>query len=267
MWSGLPQKVHSTGMSRLIAFRRTLSRRAPVPAVGILRARALARWRNVAGGATPSLSSLVRDLPDQGRSLFGDRSPLGLRIPWMPYVAVRYLNDFVPPNPSVVEFGVGGSTLWWLDRGARLTSIEHDATWAHSVRDQVTPGLLEHWTLILEPPNDASTYGSTNAHPYSSTDEQYRGYSFERYVRSIEQFADTSLDVVVVDGRARPACIRAASPKVRIGGFLVVDQSEREQYWGAIRELAGGSYSLRQFPGPTPGLGHFTQTAIMQRHH
>lgn len=185
----------------------------------------------------------------------------------MPYVAVRYLHDSVPPNPRVVEFGVGGSTLWWLDRGARLTSIEHDAAWAHSVGDRITSGLLAQWTLMLEPPNVDLSFGHANDHAYSSTDEQYRGYSFERYVRSIEQFADESLDVVVVDGRARPACIRAAAPKVRLGGFLVVDQSEREHYHGAIGELAGGRYSLRQFPGPTPGLSHFTQTAIMQRQH
>lgn len=267
MWSGSPHTVHSTFMTRFTSVRRTLSRRAPLPVVGMLRARALARWRNVAGGATPTLSSLIRDFPDHGRSLFGSRSPLDLRIPWMPFVAVRQLQGFVPPYPSVVEFGVGGSTLWWLDRGAKLTSIEHDATWARTIRDQVTCDLEAHWTLILAPPNEDSGVGNAGAHPYSSTDERYRGYSFERYVRSIEHFADESLDVVVVDGRARPACVRAASAKVRIGGLLVVDQSEREEYWGAIGELAGGHYSLQQFSGPTPGLSHFTQTAIMQRQH
>ena len=30
---------------------------------------------------------------------------------------------------SVLEFGVGQSTLWWADRTARVFSVEQDASW------------------------------------------------------------------------------------------------------------------------------------------
>ncbi len=229
----------------------------------LLRARALMRWRSVPGAELPSAAALTRDLRAQAQTLALGITPLDLRIPWMPYSAVRHLDSCVPSSPDVAEFGVGGSTLWWLDRDARLVSIEHDEHWAQLVHERVGPDTCGRWRLHVEPPVQDSSAENVE-HPYISTDRNFQGLSFESYVRSIEQYADESFDVVVVDGRARSACLHAAAAKVRVGGHLVLDQSEREEYWSALASL-GNRYSVRQFPGPTPGQPHFTQTAIMRR--
>ncbi len=54
--------------------------------------------------------------------------------------------------------------------------------------------------------------------------------SFEKYVRSIDRFIDKSLDLVIIDGRARLSCITHALKKIRPGGYLMLDDSERERY-------------------------------------
>ena len=43
---------------------------------------------------------------------------------------------------------------------------------------------------------------------------------------------DASLDLVVVDGRARVECARRAMPKVKPGGLLLLDDTSRERYAG-----------------------------------
>ena len=48
------------------------------------------------------------------------------------------------------------------------------------------------------------------------------------YADQISGFPDASFDFVVVDGAERNACIRAAAPKLRPGGWMVVDNAEAE---------------------------------------
>jgi hypothetical protein len=55
-----------------------------------------------------------------------------------------------------------------------------------------------------------------------------------RYVVVFEELQDGSLDFVVVDGHYRQACIRAAIPKLKMGGLLLLDNSNwlSDAEWG-----------------------------------
>lgn len=63
---------------------------------------------------------------------------------------------------------------------------------------------------------------------------RYANASFEEYVKSIEEYPDESFDLVLVDGRHRSFCIPHAIPKVRPGGYLMLDNSDRRGYRDAI---------------------------------
>ena len=47
------------------------------------------------------------------------------------------------------------------------------------------------------------------------------------YATFIDSFPDHSFDLIVIDGRARAACIQHAIRKVKKGGYLLIDNSER----------------------------------------
>ena len=55
-----------------------------------------------------------------------------------------------------------------------------------------------------------------------------------RYVAVFNEFEDGSLDFVVVDGHYRQACILAALPKLKVGGLLMLDNSNwlSDREWG-----------------------------------
>jgi hypothetical protein len=71
---------------------------------------------------------------------------------------------------------------------------------------------------------------------------------------------DASLDLVIVDGRARVACGLAAMAKVKPGGMLLLDDSDRPRY-ARLREALTGWHG-RDYRGFKPGGGPVCQTTV-----
>ena len=173
---------------------------------------------------------------------------LTLRLPWWPYGAVSWVASVLPPYPQVFEYGGGGSTLWLEDRGATVTVAEHDEEWHRQLGNRLAPNT----TLLFLPPSvsGAITSGVTS------------GY-FDRYVAAIDGQQDDSLDLVIVDGRARVECASRAMPKVRPGGLLLLDDTDRARYLPAVEMLAG--WERHVFVGLKPGQREPAQTSIWRR--
>jgi predicted O-methyltransferase YrrM len=90
------------------------------------------------------------------------------------------------------------------------------------------------------------------------------GRRFHRYASAIDAFPDGSFDVVLVDGRARPACIRHGARKVRVGGWLILDNAEREYYVRHVQaDLA--DFNRRSFRGAGPVNTASWQTDVFVR--
>jgi hypothetical protein len=87
------------------------------------------------------------------------------------------------------------------------------------------------------------------------------GSNFEKYVNVISQYPDSSFDIISVDGRSRNACIRAALKKLRPGGMLILDNSERLQYAQSFDVLS--DFGVRMsFAGCGPYNRYFWETTI-----
>lgn len=156
---------------------------------------------------------------------------LKLRRPWLADEAVDALHALVKPGWRVFEWGSGGSTLFFLDRGAHVVSVEHWEPWAHTVAEHTDPN--EHGSrLVLQAiPADGNAPAGHDPANYlrcTSTDgKDYRRYV--EYMTTVYPVAHT-FDLVLVDGRARPACAWAAVHRMKPGGFIVLDDSQRLHY-------------------------------------
>src|ERR1700712_778935 len=98
--------------------------------------------RYVAGNGV-ALARLLARHPGQATRLrrwWPQRHALAfeLRVPFWPYAAAEYLEARLPAGAKVFEYGSGGSTLWLLDHGADVTSVEHDRSW-HQRLQQAAP--------------------------------------------------------------------------------------------------------------------------------
>lgn len=172
-----------------------------------------------------------REFPRLVRTL--GRSTVTLRLPWLPFRLIDELDSVVGPGTRVFEFGGGGSTLWFLDHGAVVVTVEHDRGWASDLQELVS----HHGWTLLERPNDGS---------------------FDAYVSAIDAFPDASLDVVVVDGRERVRCLLAAWPKVAPRGLLILDDSDRDRYSTAIEQIDWPRRLIVGFAPAKPTLAYTT---------
>jgi hypothetical protein len=132
--------------------------------------------------------------------------------PWLCPGTVRFCAARLRPTMTAAEFGSGRSTAWFARRVGRLTSVEHDAGWYRLVSERLVQERIENVDYRLVALD----------HPEADPERD----EYERrpaYVAVLDEFADASLDLVIVDGHYRSHCVRAALAKLRPGGSLLVD--------------------------------------------
>jgi hypothetical protein len=198
------------------------------------------------------------------RSMLGGHTPLGDQVPWVNFWAREWLESYLKPEMTVFEYGSGGSTVFVARRVRKLISVEHDPQWYRAVVEALAGhGILNCEYELVEPePIPSGEMPQYGCRSYTSTTERYRGLTFEPYVRRIDRRTDDSLDLVLVDGRARASCVAQAMPKIRPGGYLMLDDAERPFYRDAIVLLAGRKQT--DFVGIVPYLSRVRRTTVWQ---
>lgn len=190
-------------------------------------------------------------------------------LPWMTFSVTDFLMSSANKQMRVFEYGAGSSTLFWAKRVHEVVSVEHDAQWAQKIREELSHRHYNNVSLLFIPPvlrqgneqpDIADPYG------YATEDATYAPFSFQEYVQKIQEYPDAYFDFIVVDGRARPSCIAASIRKVKPGGFLVVDNSERKYYFErTLPMLPPHAWKRTDFWGPIPGAMHFSRTTVFKR--
>jgi len=165
---------------------------------------------------------------------------------------------------SVFEYGSGGSTIFFSKRVNKLTSVEHDKKYYRQVSSVLSEERISNCKYILcEPEKNISgempPYGPKS---YTSTLKEYVDMSFENYVKIIEEYQDGEFDLVFVDGRARLSCILHSLRKIRHGGYLILDNSERQEYDDAKSFLV--DYKRTDFFGIGPYSLELWQTSVWE---
>jgi hypothetical protein len=209
--------------------------------------------------------TLLRMYPRWKAALQPGRTSVGDESPWIGFAVIDYLDRYLNAGMKVFEWGSGGSTLFFSRRVAQVASAEHDRQWHDQVSEILKTRNLSHCDLRLaEAGSEAPPcLDVTDPHCYCSDDKLFVGKSFQLYATMIDQYPDRSFDVILVDGRARPSCFKHALPKIKPGGVIVWDNTERERYWPAMK-LAPANAVRKDFVGPCPYLPHFTTTTIWQ---
>jgi len=184
---------------------------------------------------------------------------IALDVPWWTYRAIDRVDDFLRarPDASVFEYGSGASTIWLARRARAVHSVEHDQSWFDLMQSRIAP--YPHIRLSLAP---ADSEPSTDP-MFHSQKEGHEGESFENYVTTITRTGQT-YDLIVIDGRARAACLQVAQHCLSRGGMIVFDNTKRKRYAAAI---AGSGFAAVDLPGLTPSLPYPDKTTLLQDPH
>jgi predicted O-methyltransferase YrrM len=184
------------------------------------------------------------------------RAMARLDVPWWTYRAVAETERWLRRRPvpaRVFEYGSGASTIWLARRAGQVMSVEHDAGFARHME-----------TVLREHPNASVRVVEPSRQPHpvvASGKSGHGGLDFTSYVRAIDDVAG-DFDLIVIDGRARAACLEVAVDRLAHDGLIVFDNSRRRRYRRAITRSGLDERILR---GLTPSLPYPEQTSLLSR--
>jgi SAM-dependent methyltransferase len=173
------------------------------------------------------------------RSL-GTREPVdehGEPLPWIPYAAVALLEERLRPDFSVLELGAGYSTLFFMRRVARVTSLEHDEGWRAWIAERAAPNVVLRATRA----DPADAYLA----PLAGSAEKY--------------------DLIFVDGVHRNEAVAAALRLVTERGVILLDDSQRPLYAPALAAAAAAGFRHLHLEGHKAASVNLYRTTVFYR--
>lgn len=184
---------------------------------------------------------------------------IDLDLAWWSYPAIDAVQAhlaWLGGQARVFEYGAGASTAWLGRRSGSVTSVEHDAGFAGFLRP-----LLDDQAELADAGIDLRLVpAAPSAAPAVPSNRRgHQGLDFTEYVRAIDH-VEGEFDLVVVDGRARVACVRAALPRLAPGGLVLLDNANRDEYRSVVVDP---SLRVEVLRGATPCLPYPTSTALI----
>ena len=121
--------------------------------------------------------------------------------PTISYRAQRRLNELIQSDWRCAEFGSGMSTPWLARRCAFLLSVENDQTWHRKVERMIAAAGLGNVSYEFRQPDQ---FADLAAYP------------------------DGHFDFVLIDGWDRHGCVVSALAKLKPGGWIYLDNSDKD---------------------------------------
>lgn len=154
-------------------------------------------------------------------------------IPWTSPASIIFFKSCLTKDMTGLEYGSGRSTAFFAKRLKHLTSVEHNLEWFDIVKEKLQKENICNVDYHFIPPaNPADTTLSPDLFGRYSPFLKYHQFrsTFYNYFQFVLQFPDHHFDFILVDGRARVECAFNCLDKLKPGGILVLDNSERPEY-------------------------------------
>ena len=155
------------------------------------------------------MKTIVTEIPDYKTFLRGEKT-LEIGYPWLTFGAIMAIEKILDDSKGqfeILEFGSGGSTIFFQKRCKRLVSFEHDILW---------------WTLVY---NRLQNKIQTSHNVYA--------FNYE-ISKSLQFLGIDKYDMVLVDGGAnwkeRQQILDAVPSSVKKGGWLIIDNYEHVKF-------------------------------------
>lgn len=197
------------------------------------------------------------------------RNSVADELPWINFLALEFLEKNISPQYRIFEFGGGGSTLFFCKNVAEVATVEDHAGWFETLTQTIGAKGYQNWKGFYVAPEqfqDEIPRSKQNPNDFASGAKGLENMSFEKYARTIDQFPTDYFDLVLVDGRARPSCIQQAMPRLKIGGLLVIDNTERAYYLAPFQEIISEKYKIEVDEyAPVAYTPDFTKTTVLRK--
>ena len=130
--------------------------------------------------------------------IFFDYRPV---LPWIAYTSINKLQKHLTKTSRVLEFGSGMSTLWYANQAGQVFSVESYSVWYDKVKKIIEDKKLDNVSYKL-----------------SMSDSEYVTFMSDD---------KEGFDLIMIDGECRSQCVSHAIQRLKPGGVLYLDNSDR----------------------------------------
>lgn len=182
-------------------------------------------------------------------------------LPWISYGSLKFLEKRINKEMKVFEYGSGGSTIYFSRKVEQVISVEHNQEWYSSLKIKLKELGINNVKLDLVFPEKINSLASRAIKSQSSP--IWENYDFTKYVNSINSYENNYFDLIVIDGRVRVECLKTSLIKLKSGGYLLFDNSERERYQNELEKLK--IWVCYKNYGPVVQEYSFSETTIFRK--
>lgn len=177
-------------------------------------------------------------LPKDKKTFFVDEN--GEVNPWLAMCVIELLKEKVTKEHCVFEWGAGNSTVFWANRAKSVVSVEIDESWCELVREKT---------------------GDNSIIKYIDYRNNPQGFSNAILEEEI------LFDIILIDGLYdRDLCAEAAVKRIKENGVIIVDNTDVEEYKGAVQFLEKQGFYHLKLTGLLYGwTGHNCTTSLFYK--
>ena len=176
--------------------------------------------------------------------------------PWLSNTVINFMDQNVSKEHSMFEWGSGSSTVYFAPKVGKIISIENHNDWFKKVTQMLSDNKIKNVELVLVPPDSGKCNKVLDPSKYASDSKLFKHRIFKTYAQVIDKY-DMKFDWVVVDGRSRNSCLQHAMKKVKPGGYIMLDDSERNRYNPGKKLFGSDEWEIKPLPGKGSGTTHF----------
>ena len=144
------------------------------------------------------METIITSIPSRA-AFFKGKGSLEIGYPWLSFGAIIALESMVSKDSKVLEFGSGGSTVFWADSCKNVRSYETNPGWYELAKKRLTG----YKNTELKLANEKETLDAIDKEPYN----YYDFVLIDSYPKDIQ----------------RLLLAQAVIPKIKINGFMILD--------------------------------------------
>ncbi len=140
-------------------------------------------------------------------------------LPWLVKDSIKFLDSIITKDSIVLETGSGNSTIWFAERVKKIISFEHNKEWNDKIKKILNAKGLKNVDLYFDPD-----------YPIEGIPDLNNLY-----------------DVILIDGRGRFKSVKTSLKFLKLGGFLVLDNSDNKKYKPIVDLLDNLGWERKDF--------------------
>ena len=148
------------------------------------------------------MRTIINRMPNRRNFLRG-KYTVEIGYPWLSYGAIMAIEEKLKPTDNMLELGSGGSTIFFSRRCNSVKSYDPESVWVEKVK-----------AALSKPSNVTFVCGDGSV-------------LIETVKKEPNEYYDWLLVDISNSQRFRLKMIREATPKLKKGGFMIVDNYDK----------------------------------------